>query len=98
MTASYTIAAAGSYANNFFTFNSAIPLNSVISVTFYCSGDGSSRKALLYNNGRSGNREFSVTATGKAMAGTSAFKKTIEATYDVGVNTITSWNETDSHL
>lgn len=98
LAAPYTIAASGSYANNFFRFSSAIPLNAVISVTFYSSGDSSSRKALLYNNGRSGNREFSITATGKVKAGENTFKKTIEATYDAGVNKITSWNETDSHI
>ena len=94
----YTIAAAGTYANNSFLFSSAVPLNAVISATFYCSGDGSSREAMLYNNGRSGNKEFSITATGKVAAGKLTWKRTIEATYDVGTSKITSWNETESHL
>ena len=98
LTTPYTIAAAATYANNNFTFSSSIPLNAVISVTFYCSGDGSSREAMLYNNGRSGNKEFSITATGKSVAGKWTWKRTIEATYDVGTSKITSWNETESHL
>ncbi|MDD5136290.1 MAG: type II secretion system protein [Candidatus Omnitrophica bacterium] len=94
----YTIAAGGSYANNNFTFTGAIPIDSVITATFYCSGDDSGRKAILYNNGRSGNKEFSITATGKVVAGKFTWRKTIEATYDVGTSTITSWSETENHL
>ena len=92
------MAAAATYANNNFTFSSAIPLNAVISVTFYCSGDGSSREAILYNNGRSGNKEFPITATGKVVTGKFTWRRTIEAAYDAGDQKITSWNETENHL
>lgn len=78
---------------NAWQFSSNIPKEAMIEATFYFT-DGSSRKALLYNMGRSGNLEFSVTATGRS----GSWKRTVEATYDTGVNRITSWQETDSHI
>ena len=95
---SYEIDAGASYTNNFFIFHNVIPRDSIISVTFYCLDDSSSRKALLYNAGRSGNKEFSITSTGKVVSGRFTWRRTIEATYDVGTSRITSWNETEKHL
>ncbi len=83
-------------ANNAWRFTATIPNNAIIIVTFYFT-DGSTRKAYLFNNGRSGNNEFSITATGE-VRGTINWKRTVEATYDVGVGRITSWQEADSHI
>lgn len=69
----------------------------IILVTFYFT-DNSTRKAYLMNNGRSGNNEFSITATGEVKSAASSWKRTIDATYDAGVNRITSWQEIDTHL
>lgn len=82
--------------DNFWMFRDSIPSNAIVIVTFYFT-DGSSRKAYLLNNGRSGNREFSITATGQ-VRGFTNWKRTIEATYDAGVDRITSWQEVDSHI
>ncbi|MDP3789403.1 MAG: hypothetical protein Q8R48_03260 [Candidatus Omnitrophota bacterium] len=89
----------GTMANSW-RFTNNIPKNAIIIVTFYYStpsGDGSSRTVYLYNNGRSGNYEFSITATGEAREKV-RWKRTIEATYDAGVNRITSWQETQNHI
>lgn len=82
--------------DNGWRFTTTIPNNGIVVVTFYFS-DGSSRKAYLLNNGRSGNNEFSITATGE-VRDKIRWRRTIEATYDVGVNKITSWQEKDTHI
>ncbi len=95
----FTLAAQQSFTgvgHNAWRFTVSIPNNAIVLVTFYFTG-GSSRKAYLLNNGRSGNKEFSITATGE-VRGATRWKRTIEATYDVGVNRITSWQESDSHI
>lgn len=81
---------------NTWRFTTTIPNNAIILVTFYFT-DNSTRKAYLLNNGRSGNNEFSITATGE-VRGSVNWRRTIEATYDMGVRRITSWQETDSHI
>ena len=82
--------------DNTWRFTAAVPKNAIIIATFYFT-DGSARKAYLVNGGRSGNNEFSITATGE-VRGSINWKRTIEATYDVGVNRITSWQEVDTHI
>ncbi len=77
--------------SNTWRFTATIPKEAIILVTFYFT-DNSTRKAYLFNNGRSGNNEFSITATGEVRGATN-WRRTIEATYDVGVNRITSWQE-----
>lgn len=64
--------------------------------TFFCT-DGSQRKAVLFNRGYSGNKEFSITSTG-TVSGKVNVKRTIEATYDYGCKNITSWREVASHI
>ena len=92
----FTLAAKAAAAINLFSFSSAIPRDAVIFATFYFI-DGSARKACLYNAGRSGNCEFSITSTGEFRS-SKRWKRTIEATYDTSVNRITSWQETGNHL
>ena len=70
--------------------------NSIIIATFFCT-DGSQRKSILFNEGYSGNKEFSVTSTG-TISGNVNVKRTIEATYDYGCKNITSWREVPSHI
>lgn len=82
--------------SNTWRFTTTIPNNAIILVTFSFA-DNSTRKAYLFNNGRSGNNEFSITATGE-VRGAARWRRTIEATYDVGVRRITSWEEWDSHI
>lgn len=82
--------------NNTFRFTVTIPSDATVVATFFFT-DGSSRKAYLLNNGRSGNNEFLITSTGEVRESI-RWKRTIEATYDVGVNRITSWQEVQSHL
>jgi uncharacterized beta-barrel protein YwiB (DUF1934 family) len=71
-------------------------VSGTVSVVFNFS-DGSSYKALLLKNGSSVNKEFSITATGE-VRGNATWRRTIEATYDTGTNTITSWQEKSSHI
>jgi len=93
--AGVTIGSAPASANRL-EFSSAIPSDGIIVATFYFS-DGSSRKAILYNGVSGGNNEFLITSTGEVRS-TITWKRTIEATYDVGTTKITSWQETESHL
>jgi len=97
---SWSLAANGSFtsaAQNYFRFSVQIPVNAVIVATYYFS-DGSSRKAILYNAGRGGNNEFSIISTGNRISGTNPWKESIEATYDVGVGHITSWNNSQNNI
>ncbi|MEI8175795.1 MAG: type II secretion system protein [Candidatus Omnitrophota bacterium] len=59
--------------------------------------DGSSAKIALLKNGLCGNREFSVTATGE-FRGSSTWRRTVQATYDTGSGTITSWQESPAQI
>ena len=77
-------------------FSKSVPTDIVLIVTFYFT-DASARKAVLLNNSRSGNNEISVTSTGK-VSGNPVFKRTIEATYDFSMGTITSWQEVETHI
>lgn len=83
--------------HNRLIFSTSVPSSARILVTFTFSADGSSRTAYLLNNGYSGNKEFSITSTGKA-GGEDGWKKTIEATYDITANKITSWKESPDHI
>lgn len=89
--------------DNTWRFTVSIPNNAIIAVTFYFT-DNSTRKAYLMTNkyqessSRSGNKEFTITSTGEVRLGGNPWRRTIEATYDVGVNRITSWQESDTHL
>lgn len=99
LTRQFTLDAQEPFSNkndNTWIFSDTIPNNATIIVTFYFM-DGSNRKAYLMNNGRSGNKEFSITATGK-VHGASDWKRTIRATYDIGVSKFTSWQETGDHI
>ena len=75
--------------------------NTPLSVTFIMA-DNSRRKAVMISKDfLTGNNEFSITATGRVGdqgSGSAARKRTIEATYDMGKNVITSWQETALHL
>ena len=86
--------------DNTWRFNNNIPAGAVIIATFIFdppTGDGSSRKAVLWTSGAGRKNEFSVSATGEAR-GKIAWKRTVEATYDAGSGVITSWQETEGHL
>ena len=100
----FTIAARTGYtaaAQNAFVFNTLLPSNMTLNATFYVSDMSGiatyTRKSVIINNGAGGNNEFTITATGKAGENLE-WKRTIEATYDTGTSTITSWQELDSHL
>ncbi len=60
-------------------------------------GGGSRRTMNLLNAGLTGNREFSIKATGQVREDV-VWRRTIEATYDTGAGKITSWREIYSHL
>ncbi len=81
---------------NRWIFSVNLPTNATVIVTFIFT-DGSSRKTYLLNEGHGGNNEFSITATG-AVRGTTNWRRSIEATYDVTVGKITSWQEVGSHI
>lgn len=83
-------------SDNIWQFSANIPSDGTVIATFFFS-DGSSRKAYLFNSGKGGNKEFSITATGETR-GTTNWKRTIEATYDIGTNNVTSWQEVDDHI
>lgn len=86
--------------DNTWRFANNIPAGAVIIATFIFdppSGDGSSRKAILWTSGAGRKNEFSVSATGEAR-GKIAWKRTVEATYDAGSGVITSWQEIERHL
>ena len=82
-------------------FSLSIPNNAVILATFNCdegTNPPSSRAVYLQNLGFLGTNEFSITATGRSGSGNNWSRRTIEATYDVGVNEITSWTESGNHI
>jgi len=96
----FTLTAGQSFTTanqNYFRFSVTIPINAVITATYYFS-DGSSRKALIYNGGRGGNNELSITSTGSRTIGNDTWKQSIEATYDVTVHHITSWESSQNHI
>lgn len=83
--------------DNMWRFGSPIPRQAVVAVTFYFT-DGSSRRAILFNKGRSGNKEFSITSTGEVRKGSYKEKRTLRSTYDIGTKKITSFEEILSHI
>jgi len=69
-----------------------------IEVTFIFS-DGSSYKALLLDDDNSVDNEFSIKATGEVRnAAVVKARRTLVATYDVGEDEITSWEESAGHI
>ena len=67
-------------------------------VTFIFS-DGSSYEVMLLDNGSAVNNEFSIKATGEVRNGSTVeARRTLVATYDVGEDEITSWEESTSHI
>lgn len=75
-----------------------IPVGFTTVVTFIFS-DGSSRKVILAQNQRAGNKEFTVKATGEVRSGNKVEdRRTLVATYDTNTSTITSWEETQDHI
>ena len=100
LTTPFTLTAGQSFttaAQNYFRFSVTIPINAVITATYYFT-DGSSRKAIIYNAGRGGNNEFSIISTGRRTIGSDIWKQSVEATYDVSLNKITSWNNSQKHI
>lgn len=59
--------------------------------------DGSSRNVNLLVSGSAGSNDFLIKSTGKVVA-KDTWKRTIVATYDVGTEEITLWQESSSHL
>jgi hypothetical protein len=83
--------------DNLLRFDRNVPASGIVVVTFFFT-DGSSRKAYLLNeSGMPGRNEFSITATGE-VRGAANWRRTIEATYDVTANRITSWQEAAGHV
>ena len=67
-------------------------------VTFIFS-DASSYETLLLDQGSTVNNQFSITATGEVRNGSTVeVRKTLVATYDVGEDEITSWEESNDHI
>lgn len=83
--------------NNSWRFSNSIANNSTIILTINPGSPNQSRRIYLYNKGRSGNKEFAITCTGRVIKGAS-WKRTIKATYDIGVDRITSWQESVNHV
>jgi hypothetical protein len=93
----FTISAGTTHSGNNdqkWTFSDNV--SGTVACTFIFS-DGSERKALLLNSGAGANKEFSITATGQ-VNGNATWRRTVEATYDTGTSTITSWQETPEHI
>lgn len=96
-----TIPAATAYTalrDQAWQFSSNIPSGFSMTVTFIFS-DGSSQKVIIAQNQRAGNKEFSIKSTGEVRSGSKVeARRTLIATYDVKVNRITSWEETQDHI
>lgn len=93
----FTIASGASYTDNDdqqWEFSNDVSGDVACAFTF---SDGSQRKAYLLRSGAGANKEFSITATGEAR-GNATWRRTVEATYDTGTSTITSWQETSEHI
>ncbi|HOX55153.1 MAG TPA: hypothetical protein PLC32_06885 [Candidatus Omnitrophota bacterium] len=87
-----------SYSHQDWAFSKQIPAGLSITVTFIFS-DGTSRKVVLAQNQRAGNKEFSIKATGEVRSGSKVeARRTLIATYDTNTSTITSWEETQDHI
>jgi len=89
----------GGTNDQYLQFSVNVPASITVMVTFNLS-DGSYFKKYLVIGGEVTNNEFSLKATGKIQGGSSieTRKRTIIATYDVGTNKITSWEESQQHL
>lgn len=107
-----TISAGGVLDNNMWTFNQGVQsTNTPLFITFILDNSADldqaqKRKACVvsYNSADTsfytGNNEFTITSTGTIGFGSGTLKRTVEATYDTdkGGGTVTSWQETSSHL
>ena len=99
-----TIASGGAqHGNNndqIWEFSGNVPTTSTTEVLVeFIFSDGSSRKAYLLRLGKGGNKEFSITSTGEIRRGASLeARRTLRATYDLGTNKITSWEESTGHI
>lgn len=99
--ADFTLLAGAEYSTYWhqtWNFSSQIPAGFSVTVTFTFS-DGTSRKVVLAQNQRAGNKEFSIKATGEVRSGNKVeARRTLVATYDTNTGKITSWEETQDHI
>jgi len=107
-----TISAGSTLDDNIWTFDNGVrSANTPMCVTFVLDNNASldqaqKRKACVVSYDSAdrkfytGNNEFTITSTGKVGFGSGTMKRTVEATYDTdrGGGTITSWQESSSHL
>ncbi|MBU1090366.1 MAG: hypothetical protein KKC42_00795, partial [Candidatus Omnitrophica bacterium] len=69
-----------------------------LAVSFVFS-DGSSYKTYLLKDGLGWDKAFSIKATGEIRSGAAVeARRTLLATYDIGTDNITSWEESQEHI
>ena len=79
-------------------WNFSSSISGEIVCTFIFS-DGSQVKAYLLKDDLSGNKEFSITATGEVRSGSRVLaRRTFTASYDTTTSEITSWQESQEHI